>query len=247
MIVLYYGSMKKLILTLTVSSFSFLPFNSAKAYQDLNVTLDGVSYNLISPTNNWWVPGGETELADLNTPGFNLAEDLAGNAGQVRGGTRGENQPVPALGTSGTYLQIAGSGAEAFTAIVYATNGDRYALRYNRADPSSALLDGLSLASLRKRPNGSTSTWQDIATNGPGMVFPSTLNVREHIANENVKNFFEYGLSTGYTSVNVFSSAPTYYSDPSEVGGPSGGAFVEQAEELNIGLTFQDGQWAPAQ
>jgi hypothetical protein len=150
------------------------------------------------------------------------------------------------LGTSGTYLQIAGSGAEAFTAIVYATNGDRYALRYNRADPSSALLDGLSLASLRLRPNGS-STWQDIATNGPGMVFPSTLNVREHIANENVKNFFEYGLSTGYTPVNVFSSAPTYYSAPIAPTGASGGAFVEQAQELNIGLTFTNGQWNPAQ
>jgi hypothetical protein len=27
----------------------------------------------------------------------------------------------------------------------------------------------------------------------------------------------------------------------------SGGAFVEQAQELNVGLTFEDGQWTPAQ
>jgi len=74
-----------------------------------------------------------------------------------------------------------------------------------------------------------------LATNGSTVNVPQTLNIRDHVANENVKNFLEYGLSDGFSPLNIFSSAPTYYSDPSEVGGPSGGAFVEQAEELNIG------------
>jgi hypothetical protein len=239
--------MKKLIFTLTVLSFSFLSFNSAKAYQDLNVTLDGVSYNLISPTNNWWTPGNEVQIAQLNGPGFNLGS--IGGWSRIRGGTLPENAPIPTVGNSATSLSFNGPNSgdtNAFIAIVYATNGDRFALRYNRPDPSSTSLDGLTLTSLRKRPYGST-TWSNVATNAPGMAFPATLNMRDHIANENVKNFFEYGLSDGPYPVSVFSSAPTYYSAPTAPTGASGGTFVEQARELNTGLFFQDGQWTPAQ
>jgi len=252
--VLYYGSMKKLILTLTVSSFSFLSFNSAKAYQDLNVTLHGVTYNLISPTNNWWLPSAAAELADLNTPGYDL-NSLAGWA-QVRGGTIPENAPLPTIGNSGTFMQIGGvistseSNTNAFVAQIYATNGNRYSLRYVRTNEVSGILDGLVLVAAKQRVNGVVT---DMLTNGTSMVFPSTLNMRDHIANENVKNFLEWGLSDIETfgiPANLFSSAPTYYSAPTTPIAPtgaSGGAFVGQAKDLNIGLTFTNGQWNPAQ
>jgi hypothetical protein len=137
-------------------------------------------------------------------------------------------------------------GSSPFVVEVWAANGDRYGLLYTRPNPMSKLLDGLTLSSIVKCPNGS-DTWDEVATNAPGIVVPSTLNMRDHIANENVKNFFEWGLGSTSAPANVFSSPPIYYSAPTTPAGASGGAFVEQAKDLNIGLTFTNGQWNPAQ
>ena len=56
-------------------------------------------------------------------------------------------------------------------------------------------------------------------------------------------NYFAKGFSPeGY----LLGGVPLSGGGGGDDGGGSGGAFVEQAEELNRGLVFQDGQWAPA-
>lgn len=134
----------------------------------------------------------------------------------------------------------------AFIATIYATNGDRYQLRYNRSSDATGTLDGLNLVQARKRVGG---VWSNISTNGSTLIFPSTLNFSDHIANQNVKDFFEYGLGIEGQRASLFSSAPTYYTPPAppspEDGGASGGVISEQAQQLNIGLSFRNGQWVP--
>ncbi len=234
--------MKKSLTLLTLSLTSLLPLNNANAYQDLNVTLDGVTYNLISHTNNWWLPGGETEVGDLATPGYDPSSLT--ESPEIRGGSLPEGFTA---GTPGTSLNIYPSSmstpsGNAFIATIYATNGDRYQLRYNRSSDATGTLDGLNLVQARKRVGG---VWSNISTNGSTLIFPSTLNFRDHIADANVKNFFEYALGVEFQPANLFSSAPTYYTPPAPPSPIASGGVTEQAQQLNTGLSFQNGQWVP--
>jgi hypothetical protein len=101
------------------------------------------------------------------------------------------------------------------------TPNQRYSITYVGDD-----FGNLSLVSVKKHVWGAgvTASETDIETE-----LPPTLNLSDWLVNPED--------SYDWLAIGGFILPPS----------PSGGAFVEQAQELNEGLTFQDGQWAPAQ
>jgi hypothetical protein len=67
----------------------------------------------------------------------------------------------------------------------------------------------------------------------PENSVPPTLNLYTNFYGENLQDWFSY------RGINI--SLPEYLSSNNE--GALGGAFVEQAQELNVGLEFNNGQW----
>jgi hypothetical protein len=69
---------------------------------------------------------------------------------------------------------------------------------------------------------------------------PKSFSPSEIVANENTALYLQQFIPT------LWSEFPTFTGGGDD-GEGSNSVFVTQAEELNIGLTFQDGQWTPAQ
>jgi hypothetical protein len=72
------------------------------------------------------------------------------------------------------------------------------------------------------------------------IYFDSSTWVPGTIPSEEDQAWWDQKLSEFY-------AARPYLSNPFDDGGGSGGAFVTQAEELNVGLEFIDGQWTVKQ
>ena len=128
-----------------------------------------------------------------------------------------------------------------------------------------SLVDGTTEHTLAASYNGPNGLVVGITTWGPGLPAPwvgSQLNfndgTREIVVtldgnsaqisgHDEDGNWVDYNPDGWVASYDGGGFGPAYVPPtPSEVGG-SGGAFVEHAQELNIGLTFQDGQWVPAE
>jgi len=89
--------------------------------------------------------------------------------------------------------------------------------------------------------------WTYYSTHGnPGVItwnptheIPNSFNLFDKISGENLEDWF------AYRGLNV--SLPEGFGSNSEINtSVTGGVIMEQAEHLNIGLEFKDGQWVPS-